>query len=246
MRAKPIELFWQAATTSTKASTIWTALHQRRRRRGAVPQGLFSWRRHGQRQGPAGGGHYARQLAARPPRGRLDLEIRQADRGCAARLVGARPGEAPDRAAIRTSQGTPIRFAEGILFTTYATLRCSEREGKTRASSKSSTGWAPDFDGVILFDEAHAMANAAGDKSDRGDKPRRSKAAQACAFSMPCRKRASSISRRQGATTVHNLAYAQRLGLWGGTDFPFATTGPILCSRSRPAASPPWKCWRAI
>src|SRR4029450_9583625 len=26
-----------------------------------------------------------------------------------------------------------------------------------------------------------------------------------------------------GVTTVHNLAYAQRLGLWGGEDFPFAT-----------------------
>ena len=26
-----------------------------------------------------------------------------------------------------------------------------------------------------------------------------------------------------GATNVHNLAYAQRLGLWGGEDFPFAT-----------------------
>ena len=31
----------------------------------------------------------------------------------------------------RYRQGTPIRIAEGILFTTYATLRSSEREGKT-------------------------------------------------------------------------------------------------------------------
>ena len=30
----------------------------------------------------------------------------------------------------RYRQGTPIRLAEGILFTTYATLRSSEREGK--------------------------------------------------------------------------------------------------------------------
>ena len=69
------------------------------RRRGAVPQGLFSWRRHGLRQGPAGGWHCARQLAARPPPRALDFEIRQASRRCAARLVGARPGETPDRAA---------------------------------------------------------------------------------------------------------------------------------------------------
>ena len=31
-----------------------------------------------------------------------------------------------------------------------------------------------------------------------------------------------------GATTVHNLAYAQRLGLWGGADFPFATRAEFV------------------
>jgi len=31
-----------------------------------------------------------------------------------------------------------------------------------------------------------------------------------------------------GATTVHNLAYAQRLGLWGGDDFPFANRAEFV------------------
>ena len=31
-----------------------------------------------------------------------------------------------------------------------------------------------------------------------------------------------------GATTVHNLAYVQRLGLWGGEDFPFATRAEFV------------------
>src|SRR3546814_12359505 len=31
-----------------------------------------------------------------------------------------------------------------------------------------------------------------------------------------------------GATTVQNLAYAQRLGLWGGEDFPFATRAEFV------------------
>ena len=31
-----------------------------------------------------------------------------------------------------------------------------------------------------------------------------------------------------GATTVQNLAYAQRLGLWGGAHFPFATRGEFV------------------
>src|SRR5262249_53967397 len=31
-----------------------------------------------------------------------------------------------------------------------------------------------------------------------------------------------------GATDVRNLAYAERLGLWGGADFPFATRGEFI------------------
>jgi hypothetical protein len=31
-----------------------------------------------------------------------------------------------------------------------------------------------------------------------------------------------------GATTVGNLAYAQRLGLWGGEDFPFSTRAEFV------------------
>ena len=36
------------------------------------------------------------------------------------------------------------------------------------------------------------------------------------------------MSSATGATTVHNLAYAQRLGLWGGADFPFATRAEFV------------------
>ena len=33
-----------------------------------------------------------------------------------------------------------------------------------------------------------------------------------------------------GATMVQNLAYAQRLGLWGGSEFPFATRADFIAS----------------
>src|SRR3546814_9582534 len=33
-----------------------------------------------------------------------------------------------------------------------------------------------------------------------------------------------------GATTVQNLAYAQRLGLWGGADFPFASRSEFVAA----------------
>src|SRR3546814_17004600 len=33
-----------------------------------------------------------------------------------------------------------------------------------------------------------------------------------------------------GATTVQNIAYAQRLGLWGGEDFPFSTRSEFIAA----------------
>src|SRR3984885_10278950 len=62
----------------------------------------------------------------------------------------------------RFRQGAPIRLEEGILFTTYATIRSQEREGREGEGVKASrvqqiVDWlGADFDGVIVFDEAHA------------------------------------------------------------------------------------------
>ncbi|MGO9473280.1 MAG: strawberry notch-like NTP hydrolase domain-containing protein, partial [Rhodomicrobium sp.] len=136
----------------------------------------------------------------------------------------------------RYRQGAPIRIAEGILFTTYATLRSSEREGKD-SRLKQILNWlgqdpgseaGASFDGVILFDEAHAMANAAGEKSERGDKApsQQGRAGLRLQHALPA-ARVVYVS-ATGATSVHNLAYAQRLGLWGGTDFPFANRADFV------------------
>ena len=38
------------------------------------------------------------------------------------------------------------------------------------------------------------------------------------------------MSRRRALPGVHNLAYAQRLGLWGGTDFPFANRADFVAA----------------
>jgi hypothetical protein len=43
----------------------------------------------------------------------------------------------------RFRQGTPVRLDQGILFTTYATLRSDAARKSFRASSRSSIGWAP-------------------------------------------------------------------------------------------------------
>jgi hypothetical protein len=128
----------------------------------------------------------------------------------------------------RYRQGTPIRISEGILFTTYATLRSSEREGKESRLKQLLDWLGTGFDGVILFDEAHAMANAAGEKSERGDKApsQQGRARLRLQHALPD-ARVVYVS-ATGATGVHNLAYAQRLGLWGGTDFPFANRADFV------------------
>ena len=123
----------------------------------------------------------------------------------------------------RFAQGRPIRLDEGILFTTYATLRSAERDGKASRLAQIVEWLGPGFDGVVVFDEAHAMQNAGGVTSERGDQvpSQQGRAGLRLQHALPD-ARVLYVS-ATGATTVHNLAYAQRLGLWGGADFPFAT-----------------------
>ncbi|MBN9241174.1 MAG: strawberry notch family protein, partial [Mesorhizobium sp.] len=141
----------------------------------------------------------------------------------------------------RYRQGTPIRLAEGILFTTYATLRSQERDGKKSriaqildwvgqeaGSAAGATVTKKPFDGVIVFDEAHAMANAAGGKSERGDvaPSQQGRAGLRLQHALPD-ARVVYVS-ATGATAVEKLAYAQRLGIWGSEDFPFANRAEFV------------------
>ena len=128
----------------------------------------------------------------------------------------------------RFRQGMPIRLEEGILFTTYATIRSQEREGKASRVQQIVDWLGKDFDGVIVFDEAHAMGNAAGGKTARGDQAasQQGKAGLRLQRALPA-ARVLYVS-ATGATTVENLAYAQRLGLWGGVDFPFANRAEFV------------------
>ncbi|MEH2553763.1 putative RNA methylase [Bradyrhizobium algeriense] len=128
----------------------------------------------------------------------------------------------------RFRQGTPIRLAEGILFTTYATLRTDER-GEKLSRVRQMVEWlGSDFDGVIVFDESHAMQNAVGGKGERGEQAasQQGRAGLRLQHALP-NARVVYVS-ATGATTVHNLAYAQRLGLWGGDDFAFATRAEFV------------------
>ncbi len=128
----------------------------------------------------------------------------------------------------RFRQGASINLDQGILFTTYATLRSDAREDRVSRVRQIVEWLGSDFDGVIVFDESHAMQNAAGGKGERGDQApsQQGRAGLRLQHALPdARILYVSVT---GATSVHNLAYAQRLGLWGGEDFPFATRAEFV------------------
>src|SRR5260370_292980 len=149
----------------------------------------------------------------------------------------------------RFRQGTPIRLDEGILFTTYATLRSDAREERVSRVQQIVDWLGRDFDGVIVFDESHAMQNAAGAKGERGEQApsQQGRAGLRLQHALPD-ARVLYVS-ATGATTVHNLAYAQRLGLWGGAHFPFATPAaflPVIEPRLVPAMEVPARDLKAL
>ncbi len=160
-------------------------------------------------------------LQGPPPRG-LGLQIRQADRGRAARLVGARQERLLDHAALALPAGhaDPARPKAS---SSPPMPRCAP----TSATSKvSRVQQIVDWLGCRLRRRDHlrrkpchaerrrrARANAA-------TRPPRSRAAPGCACSTRCPNARVVYVSATGATTVHNLAYAQRLGLWGGDGLP--------------------------
>jgi predicted RNA methylase len=133
----------------------------------------------------------------------------------------------------RFRQGAAIALDEGILFTTYATLRTQAKGDKPSRVQQIIDWLGRGFDGVIVFDEAHAMANAAGDKGDRGEKKPSQQGQAGLRLQHALADARIFYVSATGATTVQNLAYAARLGLWGTGDFPFATRADFVAAMEK-------------
>ena len=118
--------------------------------------------------------------------------------------------------------GVPITMDRGILFVTYPTLR-SGRDDATRL--QQILDWAgSEFDGVIAFDEAHALANAAGGEGSRGKVKGSEQGIAGVRLQNLLPQARVLYASATGASDVNNLAYAMRLGLWGPeTAFPDRT-----------------------
>jgi predicted RNA methylase len=133
----------------------------------------------------------------------------------------------------RFRQGAAIALKEGILFTTYATLRTQAKGDKASRVQQIVDWLRRDFDGLVVFDEAHAMANAAGDKGERGEKKPSQQGQAGLRLQHALHDARVLYVSATGATTVQNLAYAARLGLWGTGDFPFATRADFVAAMEK-------------
>jgi len=131
-------------------------------------------------------------------------------------------------------QGDAIRLDRGVLFTTYATLRQPARGGRQSRLDQIVAWLGEDFDGVIAFDEAHALANAAGGgKGARATKKASLQGMAGLALQNRLPDARVLYVSATGATTAENLAYAARLGLWGGPEAPFMSRADFLDAMDR-------------
>ncbi|MGL3823693.1 strawberry notch-like NTP hydrolase domain-containing protein [Sphingopyxis sp. R3-92] len=111
-----------------------------------------------------------------------------------------------------------IEIGDSILFASYATLR-SEARGDRRVDQ--ILAWLTDeFDGLILFDEAHAMGGVAGGEGRFGATLGSQQGIAGVELQNRLPRARVIYASATGASDINNLAYATRLGLWGeGTAF---------------------------
>ncbi|MCP3732159.1 strawberry notch family protein [Sphingomonas sp. MG17] len=110
--------------------------------------------------------------------------------------------------------GSPITMAGGILFTTYATLRSQRDDAQSRL--QQVIDWlGAEFEGVIAFDEAHELANAAGTQTRHGTQRGSEQGLAGVRLQNLLPRACVLYISATGATDPANLCYATRLGLWG-------------------------------
>ena len=144
-----------------------------------------------------------------------------------AELLDAVIARVPPRLSIEPEpvRPAPAAVAGRDLFGNAVAPAKTTRKPAAPPSPAQPHDWGPvaelAFAGVIVFDEAHAMANAAGFKGNRGEvKPsQQGRAGLRLQNALPD-ARIAYVS-ATGATTVPGLAYAGRLGLWAAGETPF-------------------------
>ena len=124
-------------------------------------------------------------------------------------IAGVTEMELSNTARVKSTQVTPVTPAPV----------------KTKARIDQIVEWfGPDYDGVIVFDESHNAKNAVTVLGDRGSQEPSSTGLAVVELQRRLPNARIVYASATGATEVYNLAYADRLGIWGpGT--PFANKG---------------------
>lgn len=118
----------------------------------------------------------------------------------------------------RVRAGAGIEIGDSILFASYATLR--SEAGGDRRLDQILTWLGDEFDGLLLFDEAHAMGGVAGGEGRFGATSGSQQGIAGVELQNRLPRARVIYASATGASDVNNLAYATRLGLWGeGTAF---------------------------
>ncbi|MAT73427.1 MAG: hypothetical protein CMJ58_28420 [Planctomycetaceae bacterium] len=126
-----------------------------------------------------------------------------------------------------------IEAPSGVLFTTY-TMLSTDYAGKRQRFEQLVEWLGPDFDGVIAFDEAHLMKNAAA--TPHGGKATVDQGTQRGNMGIELQRRFPKARVRYfsatGATEARHMAPYERLGLWGA-GAPFADFSTFLVAMER-------------
>lgn len=122
----------------------------------------------------------------------------------------------------KTKLGNDLKHKEGVLYVTYGQLKQKGKGDKLGLSRLAQiTKWlGPDWDGALVFDEAHLMSGAAPGKGKRGAVKPSEQGLAGLDLQRELPNARVSYFTATSATEVQHLAYAERLGLWGrGTAF---------------------------
>lgn len=129
-----------------------------------------------------------------------------------------------------------ISDRNGIFFATYATARRQATQTTRAREDQIVEAFGEDFDGVIVFDEAHAMGSATDCEGPLGVQ----KGSLTGRFGLRIQNRLPNArvvyASATGGSEVRNIAYASRLGLWGCPQTPF--TGRDECISNLSSGGP--------
>ena len=110
---------------------------------------------------------------------------------------------------------------KGVIFATYAALigECASGSGKYGTRMKQLLDWCgPDYDGCIIFDECHKAKNL--NHMDPNDKSSSKTGKTVYNLQKKLPRARVVYASATGAAEPKNMAYMNRLGLWGpGTPF---------------------------